>query len=89
EHLELAPAFEFQSPLFQPEGGMDRIAQALARAVGPRIRHGVKVTAIEQDEHGVRVRYTPRDGTGPAQVARADWCVCTLPLSVLSQTEMR
>ncbi|MFX8090656.1 FAD-dependent oxidoreductase, partial [Acinetobacter baumannii] len=60
-----------------------------ARAVGPRIRHGVKVTAIEQDEHGVRVRYTPRDGTGPAQVARADWCVCTLPLSVLSQTEMR
>lgn len=89
EHLELAPAFEFQSPLFQPEGGMDRIAQALARAVGPRIRHGVKVTAIDQDERGVRVRYTPRDGTGPAQVARADWCVCTLPLSVLSQTEMR
>jgi monoamine oxidase len=89
EQMELSPAFEYQMPLFQPVGGMDRIAQALARAVGPRIRHGVKVVAVEQDERGVRVRYTPREDAGRPQVARADWCVCTLPLSVLSQTEMR
>lgn len=89
EQMELAPAFEYQSPLFQPVGGMDRIAQALGRAVGPRIRHGVKVSAIEQDEQGVRVRYAPREQPQQSQVARADWCVCTLPLSVLSQTEMR
>lgn len=87
--LDLAPAFEYQSPMFQPVGGMDRIAHALARAVGPRIRLGQQVTAVDQDERGVRVRYAPRGRPAQAQVARADWCVCTLPLSVLSQTELR
>ncbi|MCE4540031.1 flavin monoamine oxidase family protein [Pelomonas sp. P7] len=89
EQIELAPAFEYQSPLFQPVGGMDRIAQALARAVGPRIRHGVRVVSVDQDGRGVSVRYAPRERAAQVQVARADWCVCTLPLSVLSQTEMR
>ena len=89
EQMELAPAFEYQSPMFQPVGGMDQIARALARAVGPRIRHGMQVLAVEQDERGVSVRYAPRGQPAQSQVARADWCVCTLPLSVLSQTELR
>ncbi|MDT9002406.1 flavin monoamine oxidase family protein [Paucibacter sp. APW11] len=87
--LEQLPDFEYQSPLFQPVGGMDMIAQALARAVGPRIRYGARVSAISQDERGVSVAYEDLGQPGRQHTASADWCVCTLPLSVLSQTEMR
>lgn len=33
--------------------------------------------------HGVSVAY--QDGNGPEQLAKADWCVCTIPLSILSR----
>ncbi len=84
-------SFEYQTPLFQPVGGMDHIAQALARAVGrQRIRLQRRVSAIQQDARGVRVQVQDLSQPGhPAQTLQADWCVCTLPLSVLSQLELQ
>lgn len=84
-------SFEFQTPLFQPVGGMDRIAHALAQAVGlQRIRLRRRVSAIQQDARGVRVRVQDLSRPGqPEQTLQADWCVCTLPLSVLSQLEVQ
>ena len=79
--------FHTQPAIFQPVGGMDRVAAAFAREIGALIRYDTRVVRIEQDERGVSVGYTNRRGDA-AGVARADWCICTLPLSVLSQVEL-
>jgi monoamine oxidase len=75
----------FQTTMFQPVGGMDMIGQAFARQVGDVIRYGAKVTRIQQDDRGVTVTYTDLKSPAQPQLARADWCVCTIPLSILSQ----
>ena len=69
--------------MFQPVGGMGRIGEAFARQLPNVIRYGAKVTAIRQD--GQRRRRRPSGTRGRIEEARADWCVCTLPLSILSQ----
>jgi monoamine oxidase len=72
--------------LFQPVGGMDMIAKAFAHEVGDLIKFNCKVTEIAQNATGVTVTYV--DGAGGAlQQVKADWCVCTIPLSVLSQVK--
>jgi monoamine oxidase len=77
--------YNFQTTMFQPVGGMDMIGNAFAREVGEVIRYNAKVTAIEQDDRGVSVTYVDAVNPGEPQIAKADWCVCTIPLSVLSQ----
>jgi monoamine oxidase len=79
--------YDYQTTLFQPVGGMDRIAQAFAREVGDLVRLRAKVTAIRQDYAGVSAVWHDTE-TQVAQETRADWCVYTIPLSVLSQIEM-
>ena len=76
---------DFQTTLFQPVGGMDAIGRAFGRALGPLIAFNAKVTGIGQDGGGVRVTY--RDAGDPAteRQVTADWCVCTIPLSILGQ----
>ena len=85
--LSIALDYDYQTTLFQPVGGMDMIAQAFGRAVGDLVTLNAKVTAIRQDDSGVSATW--RDTrTGAVQQARADWCLCTIPLSILSQIEM-
>jgi monoamine oxidase len=69
-----------QWPMFQPVGGMDRIAYALASKV-PHVKYGAEVQAIEQPDGRVRVKYREADGS-QKQVDGA-FCVCAMPLSVL------
>jgi len=87
QHLTVGNLYEFQTPLFQPVGGMDMISQAFVREVGDLIRYNSKVKAIKQDLRGVTVNYEDTKG-GAAMTASADWCLCTIPLSILSQIEM-
>lgn len=68
--------------MFQPVGGMDAIPAALAEALGPVVRYGAAVSRIENTSDGVRVEYRER---GRTQVARADFCVCTIPPQVLTR----
>jgi monoamine oxidase len=75
----------FQTTMFQPVGGMDMIGKAFAREVGDVIRYDAKVTRIQQDDRGVTVTYTDLKAPATPQQAKADWCVCTIPLSILSQ----
>ncbi len=75
----------FQATMFQPVGGMDMIGKAFAREVGDVIRYDAKVTRMQQDDHGVTVTYTDLKAPATPQQAKADWCVCTIPLSILSQ----
>jgi monoamine oxidase len=71
--------------MFQPVGGMDMIGKAFAREVGDLIQYDAKVTRIQQHDGGVAVSYVNSRTPGMTQVAKADWCVCTIPLSILSQ----
>jgi monoamine oxidase len=77
---------EFQSSIFQPVGGMDNIAKAFEKRVGDTIHYGAKVTRINQSDQGVSVEYEQQ---GVAKTAQADWCVCTIPLSILSQIPVK
>ena len=47
-----------------------------------------EVTAIRQDEQRVTVSFQDRNTGDNPQTASADWCICTIPLSVLSQMEI-
>jgi monoamine oxidase len=75
--------------IFQPVDGMDGISKGFAKQVGTLIRYNAKVIAIKQDAKKVTVTFedTTKPG-GPVQQASADWCVNTIPLSILSQIEM-
>ncbi len=88
-YLVTGNVYEFQTTMFQPVGGMDMIARAMARECEGLIRFDAKVTAIRQDATGVTA--TVSDARRPdaaPETVRADWCLCTIPLSVLSQMEM-
>jgi monoamine oxidase len=73
--------------MFQPVGGMDMIGKAFAREVGDLIRYNAKVTRIQQNDSGVTVSYVDSRTPDTPQLAQADWCVCTIPLSILSQIQ--
>jgi len=79
--------FDHQTTLFQPVGGMDAIARAMTREIADLLQLRAQVTEIRQDGDGVTVTW--RDtALGATRQSRADWCLCTIPLSVLSQIEM-
>ena len=78
--------YEMQTTMFQPVGGMDMIGKGFQRQVKELITHNAKVTKIAQDDSGVTISYQDIP-TGTMQEAKADWCVCTIPLSVLSQID--
>src|SRR6185437_8038323 len=84
-YLQNFANYNFQTTMFQPVGGMDMIGKAFAREVGDLIRFNAKVTGIAQNDHGVTVSYVDTTSPGGTQTAAADWCVCTIPLSILSQ----
>ncbi|WP_374576261.1 flavin monoamine oxidase family protein [Phenylobacterium sp.] len=77
---------EFQTTMFQPVGGMGMIGKAFAKQVGHMVTFNAKVSKIFQDKKGVAVTYTDT-ATGATTTAKADYCVCTIPLAVLSQIE--
>ena len=56
-YIAAGQAYEFQSTMFQPVGGMDMIAKAFAKQVGNLIRYQARVTRIEQNERGVTVTF--------------------------------
>ncbi|WP_425995678.1 flavin monoamine oxidase family protein [Caulobacter sp. DWR1-3-2b1] len=77
---------EMQTTMFQPVGGMDMIGKAFAKQVEGQITYNAKVSKIAQDDKGVAVTYADTV-TGKVATAEADWCVCTIPLSVLGQID--
>jgi monoamine oxidase len=77
---------EMQTTMFQPVGGMDMIGKAFAKQVEGQITYNAKVNKIAQDDKGVAVTYADTK-TGKVVTAEADWCVCTIPLSVLGQID--
>jgi monoamine oxidase len=80
--------YEFQNMLFQPVGGMGMIGKAFGKKLGNVIQYDAKVTDIHQDGKGVTVTYVDARTGGVPRQAKADWCLCTIPASILGQIPM-
>jgi monoamine oxidase len=80
---------QWQSTIFQPVGGMDQTPKAIGRDLKDIVTLNSKVTAIGQDSQGVRVTFVDARTGKDQRTLEADWCVCTLPLTVLSQIEIQ
>jgi len=89
QYLSFNMLNDFQTTMFQPVGGMDMIGRAFARQVGDIVTHNVRVSQITQNEKGVTVTYSDMTKNGAVNTAQADYCVCTIPLSVLSQLDVQ
>ena len=83
QHMES----QHQTTMFQPVGGMGMIGKAFGRQVAGMVRYGAKVTAIDQSGGAVTVTYTDV-ASGTEATAKADYCVCTIPLGILSQIDL-
>jgi monoamine oxidase len=80
-------SWDHEFTIFQPVGGMQMVAKGFERAVGHLVRLNSKVTAIQQSDKGVTVRF--RDTKSGADMsASADYCICTIPLPILAQVDM-
>jgi monoamine oxidase len=86
--IAIGDAYDWQTALFQPVDGMGRVGEAFGRELGALIRYNARVTDIHQDPQGVTVSYEDTGTPGSRLTARADWCVCTIPLSILAQIPM-
>ena len=71
---------DMQATMFQTIGGMDRIPYAFAKELGSVVQYGTVVTEIRKRSQGVRIIYSQG---GAPKAMDADYCVCTLPLSIL------
>lgn len=80
---------DMQTTLFQPVGGMDQIGKGFARQVKDLITLNCKVTKISQNEQGVTVTYNDMARGGAVRQMQADYCICTIPLSILSQLDVQ
>ncbi|MCO6362287.1 flavin monoamine oxidase family protein [Paracoccus sp. 08] len=85
-NLTAGDNLHMQSTIFQPVGGMDQIAQAFEREVGDLITFQAKVTRIRHEGDTVTATWVPADG-GEEQTETADYCICTIPFSILGQID--
>ncbi|MDZ7645485.1 MAG: FAD-dependent oxidoreductase [Woeseiaceae bacterium] len=81
QRVSFAEDFEQQATMLQPVGGMDRIAAAFESQVLADITYEAVVSEIRKTAGGARVVYSVRGGA--AQSLDADYCVCTIPATVL------
>ena len=76
---------DWQATMFQPVGGMDRIPYAFARSLGNIVHYRCLVKKVSKTTKGVRVEY---EEGGSTQTIEADYCICTLPLSILKTLDI-
>ncbi len=75
--LEHGRAYNFQSTMLTPAGGMDRIAYGFAERLGNAIKFGAQVREVRRTtDGGVNVRYA---AGGEVREIAGDFCVCALP----------
>jgi monoamine oxidase len=78
---DYSEGLEQQPTMLQPVGGMDRIARAFEAQVSANLVFEAVVTEIRKTTDGVSVVYD--DGLGVPMQLEADYCVCTIPATVL------
>ena len=87
-YLQNFALHQFQTTMFQPVGGMDMIGKAFAKQIRDLIQYDAKVIRIQQSDGGVTVSYVNSKTPSTPQIATAEWCVCTIPLSILGQIQI-
>jgi monoamine oxidase len=76
--------YELQMTMLQAIGGMDKIAEALKNKVNNIIVFSAEVTKISNTEKGATIVYKNQSREKKIE---ADYCICTIPLPVLSNIE--
>ncbi|TQV86842.1 flavin monoamine oxidase family protein [Aliikangiella coralliicola] len=79
--LDFFQSLDQQSSLLQPVGGMDNIARAFEQRVADSIIYSAEVSEIRKTSNGVNIVY--RDATQAQMSLQADYCVCSIPATVL------
>jgi monoamine oxidase len=76
--------YEWQRTLFDPVGGMDKFANALAKQVesGSTLIKNAEVVQVMNGANGVRVTYRDRVSGQQTEVS-ADYCLANIPLPIL------
>lgn len=77
-------AYELQMVMMQAIGGNEQIPMALAKKVSKMIRLNAEVLQILNVENGVSISYT---SGGEKKQIQGDFCICTIPLPVLSNID--
>ncbi len=85
--LKSVSAFDQQRTMFEPVGGMDQLPAGFVRNLKLSVQLGHVVEKIAQDENSVTVSYATADGQRGS--VTADYCVCTIPLSVLKSIDVQ
>jgi monoamine oxidase len=78
--------FDMQATMFQPVGGMDRIAAAFEKRLHNSIRFDTPVEQLRKTPTGVTVGFRDTK-TGKPGAISADYCICALPLSILKSLD--
>lgn len=85
--LTLPLSFEYGSTIFEPVGGMDMLPKTIGKTLEDIIKLNVRVTKIIQSDDKVSITYQDILNSNQEKTLEADWCVCTIPFTVLSQLE--
>jgi len=75
----------YYTNMCQIDGGMDNLSHAFLPALGPRIRYGAKMIAIDQTPDESLVHYQTRAGRFEL---RGDYVIITIPFPVLRHVEV-
>lgn len=81
QRQDFAHGLDQQPTMLQPVGGMDKIGNAFEAQVGQDIIFKARVTKIRNTATGVKIDY--EDAMGDPFSLAADYCVCTIPATVL------
>ncbi len=73
--------YELQMTMLQAKGGMENIARTLEAKLVTKATFGAEVSDIKNTDSGVEVLYKIN---GISKTVTGDFCICTLPLPVLS-----
>jgi len=79
--LDFFKGLDQQATMLQPVGGMDNIAKAFELQVFEQIIFEAEVIEIKKTNSGVNITYI--DAQSNQTNLQADYCICTIPASVL------
>ncbi|MDQ8204068.1 flavin monoamine oxidase family protein [Pelagicoccus sp. SDUM812003] len=79
-----ANEYQYQSQMFTPKGGMDKIPMALAEKLKGKIVYGAQVKEIRRTDPGSRIVYSHQ---GEDKELTGDFCVCTIPPTILRKLQ--
>lgn len=84
--LSSVAPWDQQRTMFEPIGGMDQIAMAMAKTLPGKISFSTVVEKVRQGPKGVEVFVNTG---GQKRSIKADYCICTIPLSVLRSVDLQ